>query len=366
MKIFKKYIGFVFGLCTLLLFQVLNFFPASIEVLYTNLIYRIVRFAYGWTLFYFPFALMYLFILAILFILTRHIIRSFRRSNKQKSLQFVLNFIGWVTFSFYWLWGFNYARSDFNERIGLVIEQPTSEFLINELVHVDSILLPIRRMVSHNDTIALPEVQLPRGFQKQIRVSQDQLIRFIGEPEFNKVRVRQLKPKGNLLRIKTAGVYFPFVLEGHIDAGLHAIEKPYVLAHEMAHANAFTDEGVCNFIGFMTCINAEDPFIQYSGWLEYQGYLYRTLRRNHPEELKAIDYKRPEYVTADLRAIIETLDKYPNITPKLRDLFYNNYLKAQGVHAGMKSYAQIVRLAYSFKKKKGSFILNENLLDALK
>jgi hypothetical protein len=165
-----------------------------------------------------------------------------------------------------------------------------------------------------------------------------------------------LQPAGSLLRLKTAGVYFPFVFEGHIDKGLHHIEKPYVMAHEMAHAHAFTDEGVCNFIGFMTCINADNPFIQYSGWLEYQGYLYRALRRNFPEKLKEEAYKLPRVVLTDLRDIRERLDKYPSIAPQLRDLFYNNFLKAQGVHAGIKSYAQITRLAYSYKEANGSFL----------
>ena len=359
MKIVKKYLGFGLGMLTLLLFQIASFFPNAVEVLYTNSFYKIIRFVYGWTLFYFPIALMYVFILIISFILMRHLIRRIKNKNKQTSLRFLLNFVGWLIFSFYWLWGFNYARADFKERIDLTVTKPTSEFLMSELIKTDSLMLPLRRMISENDTLALPTVQLPKDYQKEIRLTQKKLIAHLGEPNFGNVRIRQLVPKGNLLRIKTAGVYLPFVLEGHIDDGLHNIEKPYVLAHEMAHANGFTDEGVCNFIGFMTCINAKDPFIQYSGWLEYEGYLYRTLRRNHPEILKERNYSRPVFVRADLKAIIETLNQYPNISPKLRDLFYNNYLKAQGVHAGMKSYSQIIQLSYSYKKERGGFILEE-------
>ena len=268
-----------------------------------------------------------------------------------------LNFIGWIVLLFYWSWGYNYARPGFTERAQFEVSKPDVDFLYSELIEVDSILLAIRSRIQSSETIALSIEDAPKDLQELINKSQVKLIHSFDEPVFARPRIRELKPSGSLLRIKTAGVYFPFVFEGHIDNGLHSIEKPYVMAHEMAHAYAFTDEGVCNFIGFMTCVNSDDLFIQYSGWLEYEGYLYRALRRNFPERLKKEEYKLPIAVVTDIRAIRERLDKFPSIAPKLRDLFYNNYLKAQGVKAGMASYSQIMSLAYSYKMQNGDYLI---------
>jgi hypothetical protein len=353
MKLVKRYLGVILGLLSLLLFKLFQVFPDFLELIYTTGIYRFIRYVYSYTLTYLPFPLLYVFVLIIILLLVNFFVK---KERKKRIIPAALNFLGYIIFVFYWSWGFNYARTDFATRIDLEVSKPNLEFLYAELIKVDSLLVEIRKEIQSFDSIPLGVENMPLNYQEVIRASQVTLIKNLEEPTYRPPKIRELKPNGSLLRIKTAGVYFPFVFEGHIDNGLHPIEKPYVMAHEMAHAHAFTDEGVCNFIGFITCVNAEDPFIQYSGWLEYQGYLYRSLRRNFPEKLKEEAYKLPLAVVTDLRSIRERLDKYPSIAPGLRDLFYNNYLKAQGVHAGIKSYSQITRLAYSYKKKYGGFV----------
>lgn len=278
-----------------------------------------------------------------------------RKKRKVSRIVLLSNFIGWIVFVFYWSWGYNYARPAFAERVSLESSKPDIEFLYSELLEVDSTLQALRKSIQGSDSTALRSEHSPLNLQKIINESQVKFIKALDQPVFALPRIRELKPSGTLLRIKTAGVYFPFVLEGHIDNGLHPLEKPYVMAHEMAHAYAFTDEGVCNFIGFMTCVNSDNLYVQYSGWLEYQGYLYRALRRNFPKKLETSNYSLPVAVVSDLKAIRKRLDKYPSIAPKIRDLFYNNYLKAQGVKAGMASYSQITRLAYSYKMQYGDY-----------
>lgn len=289
--------------------------------------------------------------------LVSYAIRVIRRVNKTGIFSFVLNMLGILIFLFYILWGFNYAREDFSERVGMVVVQPDEIFLYSELKRTDSILVELRTSLSEHDTVALPLTMLPKTFAETIKVSQEEILTHFGQPKFSGTKIRVLRPSGFLLRIKTAGVYFPFALEGHIDNGLHSIEKPFVYAHELAHANGFTDEGVCNFIGLLTCVNSEDKFIQYSGWIEYQGYLYRTLKRYHSSILEEQNYEMPVSVRKDLEAIILRLRKYPDIFPVFRDLFYNNYLKAQGVSAGLSSYSELIQLSHTYIKENGSLII---------
>ncbi|MEZ4685085.1 MAG: DUF3810 family protein [Bacteroidia bacterium] len=48
---------------------------------------------------------------------------------------------------------------------------------------------------------------------------------------------------------------------------LHHLEVPVTAAHEMGHALGFTDEGVCNFLGYLACIDSDEPLLQYAGRL---------------------------------------------------------------------------------------------------
>ena len=151
-----------------------------------------------------------------------------------------------------------------------------------------------------------------------------------------------LFPKGILLRISTAGFYLPFTGESNIDAGLHPIQLPFVMAHEYAHGYGTTDEGSCNFLGFLACENAADPFIRYSGHYGYWRYLLSSFRLQNPEAYKTFREALPAGIKADIKAISENSDKYPDIFPKFRDLTYDAFLKAQGINDGMANYNRIV------------------------
>lgn len=355
MKLLRSCHGLTLGILSIILFKLFQLYPPLVEAIFTNGLYKIIRGIYAYTLYFIPIPMMYFFVAFILFVLVRHYFRRRKKKNKVKSRFFIANFIGYTVVAFYFLWGFNYAREPFAQRTSIKVENPDADFLLQELLTVDSILIQIRKQITSNDTIALTSTYLSPDYQTDIRSTQKKVLESLGEPTYKNVQVRSLEPEGSLLRIKTAGIYFPFVLEGHIDHGLHPIEKPYVLAHEMAHANAITNEGVANFIGFLTCIHSDDPFVQYSGWLEYENYLYRTLRRNHKEVLSIRSYYRPNIVLIDQRAIRKQLEKFPDIMPKARDMMYNNYLKAQGISEGMASYAQIIQLCHSYKKKHGDY-----------
>ena len=91
-------------------------------------------------------------------------------------------------------------------------------------------------------------------------------------PHSGRVRVRQPWPNGFLLRWSTAGIYIPQTGEGHIDRGLLAVQKPFTIAHEMAHGYGVADEGACNFIAWLACSQSRDPWVRFGGALTYWRY----------------------------------------------------------------------------------------------
>ena len=94
---------------------------------------------------------------------------------------------------------------------------------------------------------SIPKTLLPTDLEDKIRSLLIGNLEKFGYPAPAKVRGRRLFPKGLLLRISTAGVYIPFTGEGHIDAGLHHLQLPFVMAHEMSHATASGEKGTVIF-----------------------------------------------------------------------------------------------------------------------
>jgi len=182
----------------------------------------------------------------------------------------------------------------------------------------------------------------------------EKLLEKLNYPTAGTVRGRQLQPKGILLRFSTAGVYFPWTGESNIDAGLHPIQIPFTMAHEFAHGYGFTDEGTCNFLAYLACIQSENKMFQYSGHLSYWRYLASSYRRFDRENYTAYFKTLPKGIIADLYAIDANSDKYPNILPELRDAAYDTYLKTQGIGEWMKSYSRIVMLVKAWREKDDS------------
>jgi hypothetical protein len=54
---------------------------------------------------------------------------------------------------------------------------------------------------------------------------------------------------------------------------------------------------------------------------------------------------------ADVDAINAVLRKYPGFFPTFSTLFYNSYLKSQGVEEGVISYSRVVAMVTTWRKK---------------
>jgi len=172
-----------------------------------------------------------------------------------------------------------------------------------------------------------------------------------GYPADRHGRGRLLLPAGTLLRFGTAGFYFPYSGEGHIDAGLHPLQMPAVLAHELAHGHGFGDEGVCNFIAFASGAQSVNPYIAYSAYLSYWQTLAVQYRRINPDKYLAIRSRLHKQVDQDLQAIRRQMALYPDIWPRLRDVAYDRYLKTQGIAEGMQSYHKVIMLVMAYHKR---------------
>jgi len=331
-------------------------FPGLYETFYFRGIFQVLRVAYDYTFGWIPIPMVY-----VLFLVVIQVIYQFLKFEEFKKAEHlmakvwsvirpVLSLLGAVLFFFYFLWGFNYKQPALAQQLDLPDVQPDTTELYNEASVLLKEMTRLRSLISKDKT-PLTADALPRNYENTIRLSLEEVFDQWDIPTNGRVRVRELRPSGILLRISTAGVYIPFVFEGHIDAGLHPIQYPFTMAHEMSHGYGIADEGTCNFTGVLACLNSEDPFIRYSASMSLWRYMAGNLKVGSSHLYRELMSAISPNVKRDLIAVMDQMDLYPDIMPKVRDAVYDSYLKSHGVQAGLSSYSTVVELMLSWKLK---------------
>lgn len=341
---------------TLILSRLLGQESVFIERFYYRGIFQAFRMVYDYTLGLLPIPMMYVFILGILYIIFVLLKTFFKKTSSLKSRlikvsHLLTQTVAALLIMFYWFWGFNYNRVSIESYLDLDYSQMDSTDLLQLYDETGDNLIRLRDMFSMEEKINAI-VSDPGLFETQCRASLTSSLDDIGYPTNGRVRIRRLKPQGSLLRISTAGVYWPFVFEGHIDPGLHPMTWPFTMAHEMGHGYGFTDEGTCNFLGWLACTSQDDSFIQYSGWIGYYRYLLTNLRRAiSPKHYEELYNSIPKEIKHDLTEIRRYAMRYPDVMPAVRDVFYDNYLKTHGVKGGLINYSKIIKLVYAWERR---------------
>ena len=329
------------------------FFPDGLSDRYYYFIFfPFVRNIFGSFWSYLPFAAIYI-ILGITLVLIYFVVQKtihLIKSRKYLNALILLPTLATFYFSiFYLAWAFNYKSPDLSARLQLATPVIDTSFIIRELQLVTLNLTKLRNHIS-KDTAALDIKFRPENLQTILRRSQKEILTQWQLPNRGEVMVRPLYPKGSLLIFSTAGIYLPFSFEGHFDPGLSHLQSVFVIAHEMGHGYGLTSEADCNFLALLTCMNAENDYIKYTGLLTYWRYLMAELRDKAPYSFYRYAYHRPLFVRNDITAIYDALDKYPDILPVIRDIIYDSYLKANGIAEGIKSYDRIIEMVIAWNK----------------
>jgi len=334
-----------------------SYSPEIIEQVYSRGAFLGIRKVLDILLGWLPFSWLYLMVPTLIFGIgwgvTRYVRKWNNRSLQQRILipiWTILSFVLGTVGLFLFIWGFNYGRVQLEDQIGIKPEPLHQDTLWQELEKATVQLKALRAALPVTDTTAyLDASHLPEDYEKHLRDLVEKTLTQLGYPDVGSPAMRHLWPKGILLRISTAGFYLPFTGECNADLGLHPLQKPFIVAHEYAHAYAITDEGSCNFIAYLACQQSEYPAIRYMGYLSYWRYLASSSLSIFPKRYQSFRKTLPKGIQADLNIVNETMALYPDILPRFRDATYDAYLKVQGVQEGLKSYSRIVMLVYAWE-----------------
>lgn len=356
LKMKKK--GWIFlGVIALLIRWIFSFSPQLTESLYSRGLFLGIRWCIDYMLAWLPVPLIYLFVLSIGSLIIWKTWTFFKwkaswRLKLRSGLMSLLAFLGGGIFFFLFLWGYNYSRVPIEDQLSIDPEPLTMEELWEELQLETRHITKLRNDIDGAGEKPLDDSYMPPEMERLLRKSVERWLKEYGFPTVGRVRGRFVYPKGIFLHFSSSGLYFPFTGEGHVDAGLHPLQQPYVMAHELCHGYGFGDEGTCNFLAYLSCLDAEDPFVQYAVHLAYWRTLASNYLRYDAEKYRAFRAELPAGIQADLDAINENLRQYPDIMPRFRYYAYDAYLKAQGIKEGMKNYSRVIMLVRAWRESK--------------
>ncbi len=148
-----------------------------------------------------------------------------------------------------------------------------------------------------------------------------------------------------------SGFYIPFTGEVTYNEQVPAFDLPMVIAHHKAHQRGYAREDEANFIGYLVCINSNEPFVRYSGYL-YGLKILETLSKGNIDRYNDLLSRINEGPRADLRersAFWES-SKSSTMGEVMRRLF-SAYLRANRVPGGIKNYDEDVSLIMGYYLK---------------
>lgn len=355
----RAWLFLALGILTLGIRAALSCFPQVVERVYSRGIFVGIRYLLDYTVGWSPIPFAYLLVLALLVgwgVKWRRQRRRPRRGLKARFKAAALNlggFLGAATFFFYFLWGFNYHRIPIEDHLGLELDSLDVETLCQEAEWAARKAEQDRAAIPGIGSDSIPASLLPHDLETKVRTCVRLALTRMGYTMHGRIRGRVIAPGGWMLRIGISGIYNPYTGEGNVTGAQTPQKIPFTMAHEMAHACGFGDEGTCNFVGMVACGLSDDPFVRYSGHMAYWGHVANSITQADPQMAKMLTFTLAPGIKADLRADYNNYLKYHGAISRVGNQVNHVYLKAQGVKEGIKSYDRVVALRAAWHHQTG-------------
>ena len=235
----------------------------------------------------------------------------------------LLKFLLAAVFLGYVLWGLNYSRPTFSERVewaAAATGEPASE---DE--ELSRLALETLRWTNHFYRLALGGVDAggPSHLPESLRSLDERLNSgFAGASGLLGLPAGLQRPMGPAKPLFSSplmsylglpGFYYPWTGEANFNDRVPDCELPLVIAHEKAHQRAFASEDEASFAGFLACLHSSSAYARYSAYLFSQRQLFGEWFRVAPEQARASTLERLPGVQRDLEAAGRFWDRHHGV-----------------------------------------------------
>ena len=270
---------------------------------------------------------------------------SFKRPKIITLLRFILILIiilAWVWNGYCWLWNSGYFADSFAERAKIELAGTSAEDLYNATKFFAEKANALSYIVPRN------EDGIFCGSFEYFAESYDTLYAPIDE-EFPFLAGPTTSPKGVFFSkimsyMGYTGLIFPFTGETYINTDQPAWDIPNTIAHEIAHQRGVHFEAEANFIGIAACIQAEEIYYQYSGYMAGLIHLSNALYTVSPDAYFEISDNFSAHLKADLQHNTRYWQEKEGKLNDITDTVYETFLQINNQPSGLRSYGECVDL----------------------
>jgi len=241
-------------------------------------------------------------------------------------------------------WGLNYRRLPITATLDFdrtrVTREAVERFAARAVDELNRLYMRAHADPSATATLAAVRVHLAPAFTKAQR---DLGATHIATPG---------QPKRSLLSLyfrwaTVDGMINPYGLEVLVNPDLVPVERPFVVAHEWGHLAGWARESEASLVGWTTCMEGDET-AQYSGWLSLLLHLRGDVSR---DALAHIDRALAAGPRADVAAVYARLAAGQPAIQRASWRAYDQFLKANRVAEGVRSYDEVVTLVIGTRLK---------------
>ena len=144
------------------------------------------------------------------------------------------------------------------------------------------------------------------------------------------------------------GIYTFFTGEANLNVHFPDYTLPYTAAHELSHQRGIAREDEANFMAFLVCLESDDAYIRYSGYLNLYEYVASALYSASPELYWQLNASLSPSVRAEMSAYSDFFDSFrDSVASEVSETVNNATLILHGTE-GVKSYGMVVELAVAY------------------
>ena len=359
----RRYILPIFLFIQIIFLKIIRYFPELVERFYSNGVYvyisKFSRIVWGKI----PFSIgdcLYFILIVLLIkwfwnkrkIWTRgRAEQSGAKSDWKNNLISVLSVLSIFYFFFHILWALNYYREPLFEKMKIERDYTDADLLTftKKLIAKTN---AIQSQITKNDSL---KVVVPYSQNQVFEMNQNGYKNLSKEyPFFNYSNSSIKKSLFSLpLTYMGFGGYLnPFTNEAQVNYLGPMYSFPMTTNHEMAHQMGYASESECNFIGFMSSINNDNLYIQYSG---YSIALRYCLNNWQVRSEKTFDELLKTVNPGILKNYQESRDFWELYQTPIETgfhAFYDRFLKINQQKDGMDSYSKFVNLMVNYYKER--------------
>jgi len=302
-----------------------------------------------------PFSLAELMLLLIplwVFIISRAVIRKYAYSLKETlvGVLCVLSLVA-IVFSVFTLnFAAGYRGSTLDKKLGIDKQKVSAEELYEtSLILIDGIESSMDGVCFENGGFSVMPYNYS-GMNKELLEAYGRASDKYPFLQRLNSRVKPVMLSEPMSYTHITGVYTFFTGEANINVNFPDYCVVYTAAHELAHQRGIAREDEANFVAFLICLESDDPYVRYCGYLNLYEHVATALSKADKELFRDSYSRLPDVVKDELSSYSEFYKKYEKSTAsKVSGAVNNSFLTSQGT-PGTKSYGMVVDLAVAYYK----------------